>query len=64
MKVQAAGGTIVHLVGYGDSPIDLSAGAAVTVVMDTPYLLAAARSPIAAGHVLVQRAVAWPRWPT
>jgi beta-N-acetylhexosaminidase len=45
-KVQAAGGSIVHLVGYGDKPIDLSPAVAVTVMMDTPYLLASARSPI------------------
>ena len=35
----------MHLVGYGDRPTDLSPDAAVTVIMDTPYLLAAARSP-------------------
>ncbi|MEV6599230.1 glycoside hydrolase family 3 protein [Actinoplanes sp. NPDC051346] len=45
VPVQAAGGKVVHLVGYGDRTTDLAAGAAVTVVMDTPYLLAAARSP-------------------
>jgi beta-N-acetylhexosaminidase len=45
IKVQAAGGKVVHLVGYGDKPADLSPGAAVTVIMDTPYLLAKATSP-------------------
>jgi len=45
VKVQAAGGTVVHLVGYGDKQIDLSPDAAVTVIMDTPYLLAGSRSP-------------------
>ncbi|MBL7256303.1 glycoside hydrolase family 3 protein [Paractinoplanes lichenicola] len=45
-KVQAAGGTVIHLVGYGDKTTDLSPSARVTVMMDTPYLLAAARSPI------------------
>jgi beta-N-acetylhexosaminidase len=45
IKVQAAGGEIIHLVGYGDKHIDLSSEAAVTVIMDTPYLLAAATSP-------------------
>ncbi|MFI5933152.1 glycoside hydrolase family 3 protein [Actinoplanes sp. NPDC051494] len=45
MKVQAAGGSVVHLVGYGDKAIDLSPGAAVTVSMDTPGLLARATSP-------------------
>ncbi|WP_438829925.1 glycoside hydrolase family 3 protein [Actinoplanes friuliensis] len=46
VKVQAAGGTVVHLVGYGDRQTDLSMDAAVTVVMDTPYLLAGSRSPV------------------
>ncbi|PRY19496.1 glycoside hydrolase family 3 protein [Pseudosporangium ferrugineum] len=45
VPVQAAGGTVVHLVGYGDKRTDLSPGAAVTVAMDTPQLLGAARSP-------------------
>ena len=44
-KVQAAGGQIVHLVGYGDHPVDLDPTATVTVMMDTPYLLASAKSP-------------------
>ncbi len=45
-KVQAAGGAVVHLVGYGDKSVDLDPAARVTVMMDTPYLLAGARSPI------------------
>jgi beta-N-acetylhexosaminidase len=45
IKVQAAGGKIIHLVGYGDKPSDLDPGAPVTVMMDTPYLLASAKSP-------------------
>ncbi|MBU2670614.1 glycoside hydrolase family 3 [Actinoplanes bogorensis] len=45
-KVQAAGGTVVHLVGYGDKAVDLDPSARVTVMMDTPYLLAAAKSPV------------------
>ncbi len=45
VPVQAAGGTVVHLVGYGDRRTDLSAEAEVTVVMDAPTLLGAARSP-------------------
>jgi beta-N-acetylhexosaminidase len=45
VTVQSAGGTVVHLVGYGDQTTDLSPGAAVTVMMDTPYLLGEARSP-------------------
>jgi len=44
-KVQAAGGRVVHLVGYGDGTVDLDPTAAVTVMMDTPYLLASAKSP-------------------
>lgn len=45
VRVQSAGGTVVHLVGYGDRRIDLSSEAALTVGMDTPYLLADSRSP-------------------
>lgn len=41
-----SGGQVVHLVGYGDGASDLSPGAAVTVAMDTPYVLASARSPV------------------
>ena len=44
VTVQAAGGTVIHLVGYGDQATDLDPGAAVTVMMDTPYLLAASKS--------------------
>lgn len=39
------GGTVVHLVGYGDTRADLNPKAAVTVAMDTPYILAQAGSP-------------------
>jgi beta-N-acetylhexosaminidase len=39
VTVVPSGGAVVHLVGYGDGPPDLRAGAAVTVAMDTPYLL-------------------------
>jgi beta-N-acetylhexosaminidase len=45
VKVVPTGGTIVHLVGYGDGAGDLRADAAVTVAMDTPYVLADAKSP-------------------
>ena len=45
VTVVAAGGTEVRLVGYGDEPGDLSAGAAVTVAMDTPFVLRSATSP-------------------
>ncbi|MGC4814635.1 glycoside hydrolase family 3 protein [Micromonospora sp. DT228] len=45
VQVKASGGTIVHLVGYGDGAKDLRPDAAVTVAMDTPYVLGAAKSP-------------------
>ncbi|SBT45535.1 beta-N-acetylhexosaminidase [Micromonospora auratinigra] len=45
VKVVPSGGTVVHLVGYGDGTKDLRADAAVTVAMDTPYVLAGAKSP-------------------
>jgi beta-N-acetylhexosaminidase len=45
VQVQAAGGSVIHLVGFGDRPDDLDQKAAVTVMMDTPYLLSASRSP-------------------
>ncbi|MCM0677446.1 glycoside hydrolase family 3, partial [Micromonospora phytophila] len=45
VKVVPSGGTVVHLVGYGDGGADLRADAAVTVAMDTPYVLATAKSP-------------------
>ncbi|MFB9236056.1 glycoside hydrolase family 3 protein [Plantactinospora siamensis] len=44
VKVVDSGGAVVHLVGYGDGAKDLRAGAAVTVAMDTPYVLAGADS--------------------
>jgi beta-N-acetylhexosaminidase len=46
LPVAAAGGSRVHLVGFGDSARDLVPGAAVTVSLDTPYLLAEADSPV------------------
>jgi beta-N-acetylhexosaminidase len=45
VKVQAAGGKTIHLVGYGDKTTALDPNAAVTVMMDTPYLMANARTP-------------------
>ncbi|GIJ09253.1 glycoside hydrolase family 3 protein [Micromonospora andamanensis] len=45
VKVVPSGGTVVHLVGYGDGAKDLRSDAAVTVAMDTPYVLASAKSP-------------------
>jgi beta-N-acetylhexosaminidase len=46
VRVQANGGKIIHLIGYGDKLLDLRSDAAVTVAMDTPYLLGASRSPV------------------
>ena len=45
VQVRAAGGTVVHLVGYGDRRTDLNPDATVTVIMDTPQLLATSSSP-------------------
>ncbi|GAA4701029.1 glycoside hydrolase family 3 protein [Phytohabitans rumicis] len=45
-EVVDSGGAVIHLVGYGDKRSDLRKGAAVTVAMDTPYLLADADSPV------------------
>jgi beta-N-acetylhexosaminidase len=44
--VTGSGGSQIHLVGYGDGPGDLAPGAAVTVSMDTPYILSASNSPV------------------
>ncbi|GAA1791825.1 glycoside hydrolase family 3 protein [Luedemannella flava] len=38
--------TVVHLVGWGDGPADLNRRAAVTVAMDSPFILARATSPV------------------
>ncbi|MBE1492660.1 glycoside hydrolase family 3 protein [Plantactinospora soyae] len=46
VKVVPSGGKVVHLVGYNDGAGDLRADAAVTVGMDTPYLLGRAKSPV------------------
>ncbi|MDG4789047.1 glycoside hydrolase family 3 protein [Micromonospora sp. WMMD1102] len=46
VRVTPSGGAVVHLVGYGDGTGDLRAGAAVTVAMDTPYLLGRAGSKV------------------
>ncbi len=46
VSVVETGGSVVHLVGYGDTAEDLSAGAAVTVHMDVPYLLAQSTSKV------------------
>jgi beta-N-acetylhexosaminidase len=45
VPVTVSGGTEVRLVGYGDDPSDLGAGAAVTVGMDLPFVLRSAASP-------------------
>jgi len=46
VPVVASGGTVVHLVGYGDGTGDLASGAGVTIGMDTPYVLRSATSPV------------------
>jgi beta-N-acetylhexosaminidase len=46
VQVVGEGGQVVHLVGYGDTDRDLAPSAAVTVAMDTPYLLSSAKSPV------------------
>nr|WP_203766566.1 glycoside hydrolase family 3 N-terminal domain-containing protein [Actinoplanes deccanensis] len=46
VKVQASGGSLIRLVGYGDKPADLDQKAAVTIGMDTPHLLASSSSPV------------------
>lgn len=46
VEVVNSGGTVVHLVGYGDDRDDLQADATVTVAMDTPYLLERSDSPV------------------
>jgi beta-N-acetylhexosaminidase len=43
--IQPGGGQTIHLVGYGDDAKALQP-AAVTVALDTPYLLATAKSPV------------------
>ncbi|WP_430789672.1 glycoside hydrolase family 3 protein [Actinoplanes sp. G11-F43] len=45
VQVQASGGSVIHLVGYGDQRIDLDDSAAITVMMDSPGLLAQAQTP-------------------
>lgn len=45
VQVQASGGAVVRLVGYGDERIDLDDQAAITVMMDSPGLLAQAQTP-------------------
>jgi beta-N-acetylhexosaminidase len=46
VPVVAKGGTLIHLVGYGDTAADLQPQAAVTVAMDTPQVLATATSGV------------------
>ncbi|GIE29924.1 hypothetical protein Ait01nite_029690 [Actinoplanes italicus] len=45
MQVQASGGTVIRLVGYGDQRVDLDDSAGITVMMDSPGLLAQAGTP-------------------
>jgi beta-N-acetylhexosaminidase len=46
LQVVDQGGSVVHLVGYGDAAADLATGVAVTVAMDSPYVLQSATSPV------------------
>ncbi len=46
VSVVDSGGSRVHLVGYGDGTGALTGGAAATVAMDTPYVLASSGSPV------------------
>ena len=46
VQVSDSGGTVVHLVGYGDTSDDLSPRATVTVAMDSPVILGRASSPV------------------
>jgi beta-N-acetylhexosaminidase len=46
VPVAGSGGAVVHLVGYRDTAADLAPPAAVTVAMDTPYVLGGAKSPV------------------
>ena len=46
VQVVSTGGQQVHLVGYGDDAADLVSDAAVTVAMDSPYLLGSSNSPV------------------
>jgi beta-N-acetylhexosaminidase len=45
VQVRETGGAVIRLAGYGDKTTDLDPAAAVTVMMDTPYLLGEAKSP-------------------
>lgn len=44
-QVQTSGGAVIRLVGYGDQRVDLDDSAAITVMMDSPGLLAQATTP-------------------
>jgi beta-N-acetylhexosaminidase len=45
VQVQSSGGAVIRLVGYGDQRVDLDDTAAITVMMDSPGLLAQASTP-------------------
>ncbi|GAA4250834.1 glycoside hydrolase family 3 protein [Dactylosporangium darangshiense] len=49
-EVVTQGGSEVRLIGYGHGTADLSQGAAVTVALDTPYVLASARGTLVATY--------------
>ncbi|GAA2327067.1 glycoside hydrolase family 3 protein [Dactylosporangium salmoneum] len=49
-EVVTQGGSEVRLIGYGRGSADLSQTAAVTVALDTPYVLASAKSTLVATY--------------
>jgi beta-N-acetylhexosaminidase len=46
VPIVPTGGTVIDLVGYGEDRDNLVPGAAVTVAVDTPYVLGDATSPV------------------
>ncbi|MFI5911527.1 glycoside hydrolase family 3 protein [Dactylosporangium sp. NPDC051541] len=49
-EVVTQGGTEIRLIGYGRGSADLSASAAVTVALDTPYVLSTAKGTLVATY--------------
>jgi len=46
VRIVASGGTLIDIVGYEDGRSHLAKGAAVTVAVDTPYVLRYATSKV------------------
>jgi beta-N-acetylhexosaminidase len=46
VRVVGAEGTLIDIVGYGDGRSDIAGGAAITVAIDTPYVLRYATSKV------------------